>query len=135
MTSSKPNPNVEYLEMFEQFRSVPGKLDESLRNSMTLNADLARVVLKATDESVAVASKWTNEAMREVSNAAAASDRPENYSETMKELAASSIEVSARHLSAFSEIARRVQAETLELVLSSGKPVAQEPPSKPKSTK
>lgn len=96
-------------------------LQDAFKTSAALGEKLTKVILEAAEKSTEISSKWTKDSLSKVSEVAKAKDEPAEYSKAISEFATSSAEIAAENLAAFAEVAKKVQMETVELILAAGK--------------
>ena len=77
-------------------------------------------------KSTEISSKWTKDTLTKMSGVATMRDEPADYSKAMTDFASSQAESTAETLAAFAEIAKNVQMETVELMLSAGKDMSED---------
>jgi hypothetical protein len=99
---------------------------DMFKNSAQLSEKLSKVALAAAEESTDISTRWTKETLAKLTEATKAQEEPADYSKVATDLASASVEMAAEHMSAFAEIAKRVQMETLELLMTSGKELSEE---------
>lgn len=94
---------------------------EAFKNQAAFGEKLTKVALEAAEKSAEISSKWTKEAIARLGDAAKAKAEPADYGKSLTDLASASAEIAAENLAAFAEVAKKVQMETVELVLAAGK--------------
>ena len=101
-------------------------VQEAFKTSAALGEKMTKVVLEAAEKSTEISSKWTKEALARVGEVAKAKEEPADYSKAISEFATASAESAAENLAAFAEVAKKVQMETVELLLSAGKDLSED---------
>ena len=87
---------------------------------------MSKVALEAAEKSAEVQSKWTKETLAKMNDMAQVRDEPADYSKAMSDFASAQAEVTAETMAQFAEIAKKVQMETVELMLAAGKDVSED---------
>lgn len=101
-------------------------VQEAFKTSAALGEKMTKVVLEAAEKSTEISSKWTKDAIAKVGEVARAKEEPADYSKAISEFATASAEMAAENLAAFAEVAKKVQMETVELMLSAGKDISED---------
>ena len=96
---------------------------DAFRSQALLGEKMSRVALDAAEKSAEISSKWTKDTITRLGNVSTVKDEPAEYGKSVTEFASASAEMAAENLAAFAEIARKVQMETVELVLAAGKEI------------
>ncbi|GAB4269545.1 MAG: phasin [Pararhodobacter sp.] len=101
-------------------------MQDSFKSHAALGEKLAKVVLEAAEKSAEVSNKWTKAQIAKVGEVATVKEDVAEYSKAITDFASASAEMAAEHMSAFAEIAKRVQMDTVELMLAAGKDMSAE---------
>lgn len=101
-------------------------VQEAFKTSAALGEKMTKVVLEAAEKSTEISSKWTKDAIAKVGEVARAKEEPADYSKAISEFATASAEMAAENLAAFAEVAKKVQMETVELILAAGKDISED---------
>ncbi len=108
-------------DMMKAFPMDTSAMQDAFRNSAALGEKMTRVALDAAEKSTEISSNWTRETLAKFGAVATAKEEPQDYSKAMTDFASQSAEMAAETLAAFAEVAKKVQMETVELMLSAGK--------------
>jgi ADP-heptose:LPS heptosyltransferase len=100
--------------------------EDSFKNQAALNEKLSGVALSAAEKSAEISNKWTKETLAKLAEMSKAKTEPADYAKAMTDFASANAEVAAEHLAAYAEVAKKVQAETVELLLAAGKNIQEE---------
>ena len=106
-------------------------LNKSLKQIVNVNQKLSEVALSAAEQSAAVSSNWTRQILDKMDNISKEGNEPADYMRKVSELSSSAFETATNNLTSYAEIARKIQVETLEVLLSAGK-VDSQPEETPK---
>jgi len=87
---------------------------------------MSKVALEAAEKSAEVSNKWTRQTLSKIGEVSTVKDEPADYTRSLTDFASASAEIAAEHMAAFAEIAKRVQMDTVELMLAAGKDVSAE---------
>ena len=113
-------------DMMGAFPVDTSSMEEAFRNQATLNEKLSHVYLDAADKSTEISTRWTKDTLAKMSELTKAKSDPSDYAKAVTDFASSYAEMSAEHLAAFAEIAKKVQSETMELMMSAGKDMSED---------
>ncbi|SHI59696.1 phasin family protein [Wenxinia saemankumensis] len=101
---------------------VDQKAMESMFKSQTAFAEkMSAVAIDAAQQSTDLSARWTQDTLTKMSAITQARTEPADYAKAMTDFATASAESAAEHMAAFADIAKKVQTETLELMMAMGK--------------
>lgn len=101
-------------------------MNDAFKTTATLNEKLSSVALAAVEKSADISGKWTKDTLGKLAEMSKAKQEPADYAKAMTDFASASAEVAAEHMAAFAEIAKKVQMETVELMMVAGKDMSEE---------
>jgi hypothetical protein len=120
-------------DMTAMFKDVLGAFpvdtsafEGAFKNSAALNEKLTTVALGAAEKSSEISSKWTKDTLAKLGDMSKAKKDPADYAKSMTDFASAQAEVAAENMAAFAEVAKKVQMETVELLMSAGKNASEE---------
>ncbi len=96
-------------------------VQDAFRSQAVLGEKMSRVALNAAGKYAEISSRWTSDTLARLGNISSFKDEPAEYGRSLTEFASASAELAAENLAAFAEIAKKVQMETVELILSAGR--------------
>jgi len=108
-------------DMLSAFPVDAGAVKNVFRTQALLGEKMSRIALDAAEKSTEVSSRWTKDTIARLSDVSTVKDEPAEYGKSLTEFASASTESAAEKLAAFAEIAKKVQMETVELILAAGK--------------
>lgn len=108
-------------DMMGAFPVDTAAFEKSFKSQASLNEKLTSVALNAAEKSNELSSKWTKDTLAKLSDIAKAKAEPADYAKAMSDFASNSAEAAAENVAAFAEIAKKVQMETVELLMAAGK--------------
>jgi hypothetical protein len=108
-------------DMLAQFPMDASAVQDAFRTSAAFGEKMAKVALEAAEKSHEISSKWTKDTLSKVSTLTKVKDEPADYTKAFSDFASSAAEMAAENLAAFAEVAKKVQMETVELMLAAGK--------------
>ena len=102
-------------------------MQDAFKNQASLSEKMSKVALEAADKSTEISTKWTKETLAKVASVTAVKDEPADYTKAMTDFASAQAEMAAETMAAFAEVAKKVQMETVELMLATGKTMQDNP--------
>ena len=96
-------------------------MEDAFKNQAALSEKLSGVALEAAEKSAEISSKWTKETLAKMSDMTKAKAEPADYAKAMTDFASANAEVAAENMAAFAEVAKKVQMDTVELMMAAGK--------------
>ncbi|PVH29671.1 phasin family protein [Pararhodobacter oceanensis] len=101
-------------------------MQDAFKTQAALGEKMSKVVLDAAEKSADISTKWTKDALNKIGEVAAVKEDPAEYSKSVTDFASTSAEMASEHMAAFAEIAKRVQMDTVELMMAAGKDASAE---------
>ncbi len=95
--------------------------EDAFKNQATLSEKMSGVALEAAEKSAELSGKWTKETLAKLSDVTKAKAEPADYAKAVTDFASANAEVAAENMAAFAEIAKKVQMDTVELLMAAGK--------------
>ncbi|MDF2140252.1 Phasin [Paenirhodobacter sp. CAU 1674] len=115
--------------MQDMMASMPvdaSKFQDAFKSQAALGEKMTKVALDAAEKSTEITSKWAKDTIAKVGSLAAKKEEPADYAKAVSDFASASAEMAAENLAAFAEIAKKVQMETVELMLAAGKDISED---------
>lgn len=113
-------------DMMASFPVDAKSMQDAFRTSAAMGEKMSKVVLEAAEKSTEISTKWTKETLAHVGHMTKVKEEPTDYTKAMTDFASASAEIAAENMAAFAEIAKRVQMETVELMLAAGKDMSED---------
>ena len=115
-----------FQDMMANFPIDTSSFQEAFKSQGVLGEKLARVALTAAERSTEISAQWAKDTIARVGELAAVKQEPADYAKSLTDFASASAEVAAEHMAAYAEVAKKVQMDTVDLMLTAGKDVAVE---------
>lgn len=115
-----------FKDMMGAFPVDTSAMGDAFKTTATLNEKLAGVALDAVEKSTDISNKWTKDTIAKMTELSKAKAEPADYAKAMTEFASASAESAAEHMAAYAEIAKKVQMDTVELMMAAGKDMQQD---------
>ena len=113
-------------DMMASFPVDASALQNAFKTQAAFGEKLSKVALEAAEKSTEISSKWAKETLAKLSAAAKAKTEPTDYTKSVSDFASAAAELAAENMAAFAEVAKKVQMDTVELMLAAGKDVSEE---------
>ena len=120
-------------DMTAMFKDVMGAfpvdnaaMQDAFKNTASLNEKLSGVAFDAAEKSADISSTWTKETLARMTEMTKVKAEPADYAKAMTEFASAPADAAAEHMAAFAEVAKKVQMETVELMMAAGKDMQNE---------
>ena len=82
---------------------------------------MSRIVFEAAEKSAEISAAWTRDTLGKAGTITTVKEDPADYGKAMTDFASAQAEVSAESMAQFAEVAKKVQMDTVELMLAAGK--------------
>lgn len=113
-------------DMMAAFPVDTTAMQDAFKSTASFGEKMAQVSLDAAEKSVEISNKWTKDTLTKIGEMSKAKTEPAEYSKAMTDFASSTAEMAAENMAAFAEVAKKVQMETVELMLAAGKDMQEE---------
>jgi hypothetical protein len=113
-------------DMMASFPVDATAFQNAFKTQAAFGEKLSKVALEAAEKSTEISSKWAKETIAKLSAAAKAKAEPTEYTKSVSDFASAAAELAAENMAAFAEVAKKVQMDTVELMLAAGKDVSEE---------
>lgn len=102
------------------------KVQDAFDAQAAFGQKMTKVALEAAEKSAEISTKWTKATIERASNVTQVKQDPTDAGKAMSDFAASQAELISENLAAFAEVAKKVQMDTVELVVAAGKDLGEE---------
>ena len=110
-----------FTDMASQFPTDVDAFNDAFRKSADLGEKISAVALEAARSNADITGKWTTETLDRLGEISVSGKDTADHAKSMNDFASASIESATGHIVAYSEVAKKAQMETVELLLSAGK--------------
>ena len=112
----------EFTKAFEKFFTVnPMNFQDAAKNVAEYNAKFSKIALDAAKKNAALSQAWANETLGKMEVFTKVQGEPTDYAKVAADFVSAQTQASPEHIAAFTEVAKKAQAETVELMLAAGK--------------
>ena len=113
-------------EMLGAFPVDTSVMSEAFKAQASFADQMSKVVLEAAEKSTEISTGWTKSTIGKLGVVTNAKSEPTDYTKAMTDFASTQAEMSAESMAAFAEVAKKVQMETVELMLAAGKDMSED---------
>lgn len=113
-------------DMMGSFPLDTSGMQEVFKTQAAFADKMSKVVFDAVEKSTEVSASWTKATVGKLGVVTNAKEDPADYTKAMTDFASAQAEISTESMAAFAEIAKKVQMETVELMLAAGKDFSDE---------
>jgi hypothetical protein len=108
-------------DMMAAFPMDARAMQDAFKTSAAFGEKMSKVVLEAAEKSTEIATRWTMGTIAKLGEMTRMKSEPADYTKAMTTFASAQAEALAETMAAFAEVAKKVQMETVELMLAAGK--------------
>ena len=113
-------------DMMAAFPVDTSAMQGAFKTQAAMAEKLSKVALEAAEKSTEITSKWTKDTIAKLGDVTKAKAEATDYSKSMTDFASAAAEMAAENMAAFAEVAKKVQMETVELMLAAGKDISED---------
>jgi len=115
--------------MKDMFGSTPmdtSALQNAFKSQAAMMERMTKVALEAAEKSTEVSAQWTKATLAKAGDVASTKKDPADYSKAMSDFTSAQAELASEHAAAFAEIAKKLQLETVGILMAAGKNMQEE---------
>lgn len=113
-------------DMLGAFPVDTSAMTEAFKSQATFADKMSKVVLEAAEKSTEISAGWTKSTIGKLGVVTNAKAEPTDYTKAMTDFASTQAEISSESMAAFAEVAKKVQMETVELMMAAGKDISED---------
>ena len=113
-------------DMMASFPMDTSSFQNAFKTQAAFGEKLSAVALAAAEKSTEITSKWAKDSLAKLTVASKAKTEAADYSKAASDFATQAAEMAAENLAAFAEVAKKVQMETVELMMAAGKTASED---------
>ena len=111
-------------DVLAKFPVDTSSFQDAFKSQTALSEKMAKVALAAAERSTEISSQWAKDAIARVGELTASKEDPAEYAKAVSDFTTAAAEMAAEHMAAFAEVAKKVQMDTVDLMLTAGKDMA-----------
>ena len=116
-----PDFTKPFQDMMQNFPVDTSSMTEAFKTQSQLGEKMTRVALQAAERSTEISAAWAKDTIARMGELATSKEQPADYAKAMSDFASAAAELAAEHMSAYAEVAKRVQMDTVDLLMNAGK--------------
>ena len=124
--ASSNKPNVAFKEFLATFNVDNSAIENAQERSAQFNEKLANVALEAAGKSSEISAKWTAQTIDKLAELTKARVDPAEYGKAVSDYATAQADIAAENMTAFADLAKHIQMETVNLMMAAGKELSDE---------
>jgi hypothetical protein len=113
-------------DMMASFPVDTSAFQNAFKTQAAMAEKMSKVALEAAEKSTEITTKWAKDTIAKLGDVAKAKAEPTDYTKSATDFASAAAEMASEHMAAFAEIAKKVQMETVELMLAAGKDLSED---------
>ena len=113
-------------DMMAKFPVDASAFQNAFKTQAAFGEKLSKVALEAAEKSTEITSKWAKDTIAKFGDMSKAKTEPTEYTKAATDFASAAAEMAAENMAAFAEVAKKVQMETVELMLAAGKDMSED---------
>ncbi len=113
-------------DMMASFPVDASAFQNAFKTNAAFGEKMSKVAIEAAEKSTEISAAWTKATLSKLGDVSKAKPEPTDYTKAMTDFASATAEMAAEHMAAFAEVAKKVQMETVELMLAAGKDLSED---------
>ena len=113
-------------DMMASFPVDASAFQNAFKTQAAFAEKFSKVAIEAAEKSTEISAKWAKDALAKAGDVSKAKSEPADYSKAVSNFASTAAEMTAESMAAFAEVAKKVQMETVELMLAAGKDMSED---------
>jgi hypothetical protein len=110
-----------FTDMMNAFPVDASLFNDAFRNTAEFGERMSKIALQAAERSNDVSNRWTRETLSRLNDVTRVKEEPSEYGKALTDFASASAETASESMAAYAEIAKKVQMDTVEALMSAGK--------------
>lgn len=121
-----PDYTKTFQDMMANLPIDTSSFQEAFKSQTALGERMTKAALSAAERSTEISAQWTKDSIARMGEMASAKEDPSDYAKAMTDFASATAELAAEHMAAFAEVAKKLQMDTVDLMLTAGKDLAED---------
>ncbi len=122
--ANTPDFTKNFQDMMNKMPVDTSSMSDAFKSQTALGEKMTRVALSAAERSTEISAQWTRDAIARLGELSSAKDQPADYAKAMNDFASQAAEMASQHMAAYAEVAKKLQMDTVDLMLNAGKDAA-----------
>ena len=108
-------------DMMGAFPMDMSAFQDGFKSYAAYGEKMSKVALEAAEKSTEISTAWAKGTLAKVGDVSKSKAEPADYTKSATDFASAQAEMTSESMAAFAEVAKKVQMETVELMLAAGK--------------
>ena len=121
-----PDFTKAFQDIIGKFPVDTSSFQEAFKSQTALSEKLAKISLAAAERSTEISAQWAKDTIARFGELASSKEDVTDYAKATSDFASAAAEAAAEHMASFAEVAKQVQMDTVDLMLTAGKDIASE---------
>lgn len=121
-----PDFTKTFQEMLAKFPVDTSSLQDAFKSQTALGEKLSKISLAAAERSTEISAQWAKDTIARFGELSSSKEEAADYAKAVNDFASAAAEAAAEHMAAYAEVAKKVQMETVDLMMTAGKDLASE---------
>jgi hypothetical protein len=113
-------------DMMGSFPVDMSAFQDAFKTQAVLAEKMSKVALEAAEKSTEISTKWTKDTLAQLGLVTKVKHEAADYGKALTDFASAQAEYAAENMAAYAEVAKKVQMETVELMLAAGKDMSED---------
>jgi hypothetical protein len=113
-------------EMMAMFPMDMSAYQDGFKSYAAFGEKMSKVALEAAEKSTEISTAWTKGTIAKMGDVTKSKAEPADYTKSFSDFASAQAEMTSESMAAFAEVAKKVQMETVEIMLAAGKDASEE---------
>ena len=94
--------------------------NDVFKNAAEFNSKISDIAIKAAEKNAELSQAWTKETLSKLETITKPQTDPKEYAQVITDFTTAQAKATPEHITAFAEVAKKAQMDTIELLLSAG---------------
>lgn len=94
--------------------------NDVFKNAAEFNSKISDIAIKAAEKNAELSQAWTKETLNKLETVTKPQTDPKEYAQVITDFTTAQAKATPEHITAFAEVAKKAQMDTIELLLSAG---------------
>ncbi|WP_102107666.1 Phasin [Oceaniglobus roseus] len=113
-------------DMMSAFPMDMSAFQDGFKSYAAFGEKMSKVALEAAEKSTEISTAWTKGTIAKMGDVTRMKAEPAEYQKSFSDFASAQAEMTSESMAAFAEIAKKVQMDTVEIMLAAGKDASAE---------
>ncbi|WP_134726945.1 Phasin [Paracoccus luteus] len=116
-----PDFTKTFQDMMQKMPVDTSSMTDAFKSQTALGERMTRVALDAAERSTEISAAWAKDTLARMGELTTKKEQPADYAKAMSDFASAAAELAAEHMAAYAEVAKKVQMDTVDLLMNAGK--------------